>query len=189
MSEITCFPGGEPVRLRPDLTHLPVRFSLPIDRRPAVTVLAAVCLWGAIGTVFTFRQLSPLTELRSEAAMGLAYALGFLISAAIFYLGWRALRLYVAEQEIEIDAEAVRYSGRRLFSSPRWREPLRSYQGIRHRTIAAEGDRLPWQIIEIVHTRPGRTLPLFAERGAHLPGHLLRDAAHRLCLPVIDEGD
>jgi hypothetical protein len=185
MSATRLFPGGEPVSVQPDLARLPLQVRLPVDRRPAVAVLAVVCLWAAVGSVLTFRLLTPLIDAGAPSDLALAFAIALVVSAVILYAGWRALRLYVAEQEIEIDEREVRNRGRSLWGATEWREPLGQYRGLRlHELPAADGGP-PWQVIEFVHPEAARCLPLLARRSRQPPRQPGRSLAERLQLPVI----
>lgn len=185
MSLPDLFPNGETIRIRPDPSRLPIDIRLPVDRRPAVFVLALVCLWGAVGTTLTFRSLTPLIEGNSFPLLALAFALASAITLFVLWLGWRALRLYVAEQIVIIDPGLVHYRSRTLWRAVEWHEPLAEYQGIRAGAIAATDGGLPWQVIELVHEDPARSLPLFADRGTHLPPPIGRSLSLLLKLPEI----
>lgn len=177
--------AGDLVPIRPDFGASPVVIRLPVDRRLAVFVLALVCLWGAVGTIAGFRLLAPMTERTRDFEMLLPFLLALLVSGAIMTVGWRALRLYVGEQQMEIHGDFIRCRRPGLLADLRWREPLAAYSGVRLVTIATEAEDRPWRLVELVHDRRDRTVPLYLERSRQPLTRLATDLAERLGKPII----
>jgi hypothetical protein len=179
--------SGKTVRIRPDFSEHPVKIPLPRDRRLAVIVLAFVCIWGAIGTIGTFGIPAVLAQNTQGIVRLWPYMLALVMTITVLYFGWTAMRLYVSNDTITIDNGQVCFTRVELFSKSSWCEPIAAYQGVRNREISTKVNNkaVTYQVVEIIHPANGKTLPVFIDKGASLPAHILSDLATSLGLPVL----
>jgi len=183
--------GKTPPRIRLDLGKRPQSYELPMDKRLAVTILALVSLWGAVGTVGTFMLMQGLTENSRGMEMFFPWALGALIATVIIGFGALALRLYVHEREISIGQQEVVSRTPRLFGWSEWREPIANYSGLRIASLETEsgGRPIPWQMVEMVHPDQSRNLPVLSDKGESVPLHIQAGLSKALGLPFLTEQD
>ena len=132
----------------------------------------------------------PLRALLSGAPPPLP-GLGFAGSCALLAVGachllW-ALDLVLRRRTLTVEPSAIQVAVRSLTGVRRWREPLASYRGVRHRRERVYR-RYGWRVvhlIELAHPDPARTVHLLSTRDAALAEAVARRWSEALHLPLL----
>ncbi len=186
MTELLHIPARRNVRILPDFSHTPVRISLPRNRRPATIVLALVSIWGAAGIVGLFQLLAwqyTIAALSLSAILTIA----FVVTLVSIWIGFLAMRSYVTNDEILLFKDHVDLSTYTLFGKRNRSAELSEFRGLHTREIKKTGkdSNKPYQLIELVHPSPEKSLPLYLVRRTHPPQTVLEELAQRYALPLL----
>ncbi len=113
----------------------------------------------------------------------LAFATGGVLAVAV------AAIAFLSRRDARFDGSAVRVTGRTPFGREEWSAPLSAFEGVAWRVIRQRRRRGPprvWQIIELVHPDPARTLPLYVRRSRDDARAEWESIARTLDVPAID---
>jgi hypothetical protein len=157
--------------------------AIRIDRRDDA-LLGALAL--TIATIWIAAGLSALIAHRPAvlSSLGAAGACPVLLVGAAFAL-W-ALDMLIRRQTLVSGNGEIEVTTRRLTGVRRWREPVASYIGLRHRhePVRHRYGRRTEHRIELAHPDPARTVVLLRSWDEARAEACWRDWAHRLNLPT-----
>lgn len=98
------------------------------------------------------------------------------------------------EMSLAITPDEVKVRRRTLFGARDWNEPLSNYRGVllresqvRKQSVGNIETNKRYQIIELAHDNPERTVPLYVSEGADVPYAVHAAFAERLRLPALAE--
>ena len=96
---------------------------------------------------------------------------------------------FLSRREARFDASSVRVTGRTPFGREEWQAPLSAFEGVAWRTVRRRRRRGPdriFQVIELVHPDPDRTLPLYVRQSRSDARAEWEAIARALDRPAID---
>ena len=109
-----------------------------------------------------------------------------LLAVGAGHLLW-ALDLLLRRRTLTVEASTLQVAVRSLTGVRRWREPLASYRGVRHRRERVY-HRYGWRVIhriELAHPDPRKTVGLLSTRDEGLAGAAARRWSDALGLPLV----
>ena len=175
-------------RIRPKvvLDRLPLHIDLSPQRSRMVMFIVAGLVWFSL-PFWLFSD--KLDQFRASAGPDLfvwfsgAFAAVALVTVAqgVFGLAKRRKAL--------IDKDVVSVTGRSVLGRESWQEPLARFSGIAHREgrMPRKNNPATYQIIELIHPDPQKTILLDVMRGKQPPHARAAEFANALRLPLIDE--
>lgn len=175
-------------RPRARFETLPATLDLSPSRTVAVgrLIIAAACFfvawWVRAETGAPAPGTSPTVALIVNG-IPLALAGGGVLAGA------SGLVAFLTRREASFDASSVRVSGRTPFGREEWSASLSAFDGVAWRVIRQRRRRGPprvWQIIELVHPEPARTLPLHVRESRQDARGEWEGLARTLGVPAID---
>ncbi len=170
---------------RPDfavpLSSPPITVTIPARKRPIFALLyfGGVWLFGAVVLAFSFAQSSFLVAIFTIGAFVVGVTL-IVVSLPMF--GGKNVMTF------EGDRVVVREGG--SWRKRTWEAPYRTFSAVRLREKSVKdrkGQTVTYQIIELVHRDPLKTLPLYVRQETTPPRERLARYAHLFDLPAEDE--
>lgn len=179
--------GLPDARPRETFEALPVTLDLSPSRAVAAgRVLVAVLLFVFAGA-FRFNLGAGAAADSVVATVGTAIPLG--LGAVALWIAGRGVILMMTRREARFDASSVRVTGRTPFGREEWSQPLSAFEGAAWRTVRRRRRRGPdriYQVIELRHPEPGRTLPLHVRQTSEPARAEWEAIARTLRVPAID---
>jgi len=131
--------------------------------------------------VFTADMVGPLD-------LSLLTLVGLLFPGAGLVLALFAVVALYERRQVTFERDGVRVEGRSLAGPERWALPYGAYRGVLHREHVErrKNSTTTYQIIEMLHEDPGKTLPLSVEAAAEVPRDRWEGYARALGLPALE---
>jgi hypothetical protein len=175
MSVNITIQAGEDSHFAPDITRLPAQIEVA---RPAANPFPLIVV--AFGLFISYQLFAALLG-------GLALPVMLLGGAALVLaalLWWRQSGL---PHLLSFDKEGVTVTERRLIAAKRWRAGYSEFEGLMLRTIQARSPsgKTTYEIIELKHRDPDKTLPLYAARSSSEPRARWKALAELLGVPAL----
>ncbi|HEX6142865.1 MAG TPA: hypothetical protein VFZ01_09115 [Geminicoccaceae bacterium] len=168
------------VRPRVDLRHLPVT----VDLSPARNLV-----WPGIGLgaiLFAVAAQHLLRHPPQNLAM-LVMMLPF-PGAGLAIAAWCGIRAF-ERRIVTFARDGVSVEERTLLGRRAWRLPYDAFEGVVYKRRSGKTRRNPvlYQVIELAHRDPGRSIPLYVKVGEKRPIKLWQAYAEALGLPAIED--
>lgn len=168
------------------LAELPASVDLSPSKAVAVGRFL-ICVFAFI-FVFAFRShFAAFGGDPSASVIGAVIPLG--VAAVGLYVGARGVLGLLSRRTARFDAGSVRVTGRTPFGREEWTQPLSAFEGVVWRVIRQRRRRRAprvWQVIELVHPDPARTLPLYVRQTRRDAREEWEGIARTLHVPAID---
>lgn len=165
-------------RVTPD--RLPDRVNLKPPRW-------ATMIFAVFGAVWTAFSLPLVAQIGSGPSAALIFAALF----PVIGLGMIAWSLYtlLSKREALFGRDGVEVVGRTPVAREKWWQPYSSYKGVLHRehVVNRKNGSTTYQIVELLHDEPGKTLPLLVEASRKMPREAWERYAKWLDLPALEE--
>ena len=163
-----------------EIVTLPATVKLPAPKTPRLGGFIVGAMFTIIGYMM-FRDGLAQSGINLNALIGLGLgSYGGLTIAKTILAPKGQTTMQFSENHV-----TIKVNGWLRPSS--WQEPLKAYEGIKHRTKPAPGNgpRPPYQIIELIHSNTSKTLPLYAARSEKAPIDHLEHYADVLDVEII----
>ena len=168
-------------RVAPD--RLPYRINLLPSRAATLIFLVFGCVWTGI-------TLSYLVAVAPGSAAALLFVALFPL-VGLGLVGWSLCTL-LSKREAVFGRDGVEVFARSPFGAESWRQDYSAFKGVLHREhrVKRKSGSTTYQIIELLHEDPDRTLPLLVEASRKMPREAWERYAKWLDLPALtDSGD
>ena len=174
------------VRPKVDLSRMPLRIDLSPQRGRMIVLILAGLVWAGI-PYWIFSD--ALTQSETAGGPPVFFWFVVLFSALSLLVVAQGTLGLLRRRAATIDRSFVTLSGSGLLSRENWREPLQNYAGILHREgrISRKNHSATYQIVELVHPDPQKTVLLDVIRGNTPPQGRCEAFARALNLPLLDE--
>ncbi len=170
---------------------LPARLDLSPSRAVAVGHLILTVI--AVAFVVLFRvNLGPAASPSDPTVAAITTGIPLVVLGLGLLAGARGVLMLLSRREARFDASAVHVTGRTPFGREEWSLPLSAFEGVAWRIVRRRRRRGPprvWQVIELVHPEPARTLPLHVRQSRADARAEWESIARALGLPAIDARD
>jgi len=162
-----------------DLAARPLRVNL--SPSPITAVFGLV-----FGGFWLYGSLNLVSGVLSAPSPAIAFALMF-PAIGLAAVGASLVAL-ITRRYATFDAEGVAVEGRTLRGRERWFAAYPDFAGVRHRehTINRKHGSTTYQIIELVHPEPAKTLPLYVAVAVAPPRERWESYARELGLPALE---
>ena len=172
------------VRPRVELARLPVRVDLSASRGQLLVQLVAGLVWIGASSYFALKQVPRIGPAGADQYVQYAFLLFPLIG--VFIVGGAIWRMLCRRHAV-IDRGAVSVEGRTPFGREQWSLPLAAFAGVRHRTgvIRRKNSSTTYQIIDLAHNDPAKSILLWVERGVAVPRQRWEGYARMLGVPAL----
>lgn len=179
------FDPGDWLAVQPRLD--PAELTLRLDYRPdpsavRLRLLAGVAVMAIVAAVVYFVE--------DDFGRFVACGFGFFGLLNVVY----GVLQSGFEMSLAITPDEVKVRRKGLLGEERWSEPLSAYNGVRLRerqvrrqSVGTIESSKRYQIIELAHDRPERTVPLYVTDGADSPRAIQEAFAERFRLPALIE--
>lgn len=173
------------VRPKAELSRLPARIDLSPGRAQMLTMLIVGLAWMGFATYFA---LSIAPDSGSPGAGDLMRYVFLLFPAFGVFIVAPAVWRLLQHRHAVVDKYLVTVEGWSLLGREAWRVPLDTFLGVRHRTgiIRRKRSSTTYQIIELVHPDPKKTILLWVERGDAVPRERWETYARLLNLAALN---
>jgi len=168
------------VRPRVDVAALPVEVNLSPSRIVAVFGLIFGGIWFSISL--------PLVTGIGPANVGIfAFAMIFPLIGATFMLA--SLLAFFRRRRVTFGHDGVEVVGRSLFGRESWSARYDDFQGVlyRTRTVNRKNGSTTYQIIELRHHEPDRSLPVYVATTTTPPRGEWENYARAFGLPALED--
>ncbi len=165
-------------RVDVDLTILPRTVDLSGSRVAAVVMVIFAGIW-------TFIALSIFASFSNAPVFVSLFAAIFpLVGLALLASG---IRLLLRRRVVKFDRIGVSVQERRLLSESEWHACYSEFEGVllREHTRRGKNSSTTYQIIELNHSDPTKTLPLHISTGTEPPRSAWESYANQLSLPAL----
>jgi hypothetical protein len=167
--------SGEDSHFAPSIERLPSEIEVA---RPDASVLPLIV--APIALLFLYQLLAALVPATAVP--------GTLLAAVLLGLaGWLWWRQSGRPHVIRFERDGVSVSERGAFGVRRWQARYDEFDGLMLRTVAAASPagRTTYEIIELRHPDPDKTLPLYAVRSRSEPRERWQALAGLLGVPAL----
>lgn len=168
------------VRPRVDLRQLPVT----VDLSPSPNFIWPGIALGAV--LFTVAAYHLVQDPPQNLAM--LVLMSPFPGAGLALAGWCAIRLF-ERRIVTFARDGVSVEERTLLGGRAWRLPYDAFEGVLYKRRSGKTRRNPvlYQIIELSHADPQRSIPLFVKVGEKRPTEVWQRYADALGLPAIED--
>lgn len=159
MSVQLRLPGTGARTFTAEIVTLPAKVKMPASPAKRSGGLVIGLFFTIIGYVMFKTALSVSGfDLRTIIGLALGGYGGLTVARALFAPSGQAIMTF-HENYVEVSENG-------WLTKTRWQENYENYKGVRARTkdTPSRRESAPYQIIELVHDNPAKTLPLFATR-------------------------
>lgn len=167
---------------------LPARLDLSPSRAVAVGHLILTVI--AVAFVVLFRvNLGPAATPSDPTVAAITTGIPLVALGLGLLAGARGVLMLLSRREARFDGSGVRVTGRTPFGREEWSQPLSAFEGAAWRTVRRRRRRGPdriYQVIELRHPEPARTLPLHVRQTSEPARAEWEAIARTLRVPAID---
>ena len=165
---------------------MPIRIDLSPQRGRMIMLIFAGLMWAGIPYWIFSDSLNGLESAGGPPAFSWFV---FMFSGLSLLIVTRGVLGLLRRCVATIDHSFVTFSGRGLLSRENWREPLQNFSGILHREgrISRKNHSAIYQIVELIHPDPQKTILLDVIRGNVPPQERCEAFSRALHLPLLDE--